>query len=59
MTTLKVIGMSFRSKSVWFASTSIAQPLGPQCLFVERREGSDGDLFPTATQDTGRRDWGL
>lgn len=32
---------------------------GPQCLFVERGEGSDGDLFPTGVQDTVSRDWAL
>lgn len=25
---------------------------GPQCLFAERGEGWDGDLFPTGAQDT-------
>lgn len=32
---------------------------GPQCLFGERGEGSDGDLFPTGAQDTAPRDWAL
>lgn len=44
---------------IWFVFHIDRFAFGPQCLFVERGEGSDGDLFPTAAQDTGRRDWGL